>query len=253
MPREPRNRVLTEFNHIMLRGVGHMDIFMDEDDHLRFMNTIKRFKAGREIKIHAFCLISNHVHMLVQASPEEIPGFMKSIEVSYAQYFNSTHEHVGHLFQNRYKSEAITSERYFLTAFRYILLNPQAAGICRWEEYQWSSSKTYLMRDDDGITDTSMITDIIGGRDEVMCFVNRNAEDSSKIAEPVLPVKRFRDNEVLKIIQAISGLKDPLLIQGIDREARNELFATLKKRGITIRQLERMTGINRNTIQRAKK
>ena len=252
MPREPRNKILTEFSHIMLRGVGHMNIFMDEDDHLRFMETIKRFNGGREIKIHAFCLMSNHVHLLVQASPEAIPGFMKRIEGSYAQYFNSTHEHVGHLFQNRYKSEAITSDQYFLAAFRYILLNPQAAGICRWEEYRWSSSGAYLMKDDDGITDTSLITDILGGRAEVVCFVNRNTEDSSKIAEPVLPGKRITDNKALKTIQAISGLKDPLLIQGIDRETRNELLATLKKKGITIRQLERMTGINRNAIQRAK-
>ena len=214
MTREPRNRILAEFNHIMLRGIGHIDLFMDEDDHLRFMDTIKRFNEGREITIHAFCLMNNHVHMLVQAPPDAIPGFMKSIEVSYAQYFNSAHEHVGHFFQNRYKSEAITSERYFLAAFRYILLNPQAAGICRWEEYQWSSSK---------------------------------------IAEPVLPGRRLRDNEALMIIQAISGLKDPLLIQGLDQEARNELLAILKKKGITIRQLERMTGINRNTIQRAKR
>lgn len=252
MTREPRNRILTEFNHIMLRGIGHMNIFMDEDDHLRFMETIKRFNRAGEIKIHAFCLMSNHVHLLVQASPEAIPGFMKSIEVSYAQYFNSTQEHVGHLFQNRYKSEAITSEQYFLTAFRYILLNPQAAGICRWEEYRWSSSKTYLMMDDDGITDTSLITDIIGGGAEVVCFVNRNAEDSFNIAEPVLHGKRLTDNKALKTIQAISGMKDPLLIQGIDRETRNELLATLKKKGITIRQIERMTGINRNTIQRAR-
>ena len=252
MSREPRNRILTEFNHIMLRGIGHMNIFMDEDDHQRFIETIKKFNGDREIKMHAFCLMSNHVHFLVQASPEAIPGFMKSIEVSYAQYFNSTHEHVGHLFQNRYKSEAITSERYFLAAFRYILLNPQTAGICRWEEYRWSSSGTYLMREDDGITDTSLITDIIGGRDEVVCFVNRNAEDLSQIAEPVLPGKRLADNKALKTIQAISGLKDPMAIQGTDRETRNELLAALKKKGITIRQLERMTGINRNTIQRAK-
>ncbi len=252
MPREPRNRILTEFNHIMLRGIGHMNIFMDEDDYLRFKETIKRFNKGREIKIHAFCLMSNHVHLLAQAPPEAIPGFMKSIEGSYAQYYNSTHEHVGHLFQNRYKSEAITNEQYFLAAFRYILLNPQTAGICCWEEYRWSSSQTYLMMDDDGITDTSLITDIIGGRDEVAHFVNRNAGDSSKIAEPVLPGKRLTDNKALKTIQAISGLKDPLQIQGLDREARNELLAILKKKGITIRQLERMTGINRNTIQRAK-
>ena len=121
MPREPRFRILTEFNHVMIRGIGHMDLFITEDDYLRFMDTIKRFNVSREIKIHAYCLMSNHVHLLVQAPPEAIPGFMKSVEVSYAQYFNSTHEHVGHLFQNRYKSEAITREQYFLAAFRYIL------------------------------------------------------------------------------------------------------------------------------------
>ena len=252
MPREPRQRILTEFNHVMIRGIGRMDLFITDDDYLRFMNTIKRFSGGREIKTHAYCLMSNHVHLLVQASPEVIPGFMKSVEVSYAQYFNSTHEHVGHLFQNRYKSEAITSEQYFLAAFRYILLNPQTAGICRWEDYRWSSAKTYLLRDDDGITDTSLVEDIIGGRDAVMHFVNRNVKESSPITEPVLPGKRLTEKEALRTIQAISGLKDPLLIQGIDRDTRNELLAILKKEGISIRQLESITGINRNTIQRAK-
>ena len=86
----------------------------------------------------------------------------------------------------------------------------------------------------------------------LMHFVNRNVKESSPITEPVLPGKRLTEKEALRTIQAISGLKDPLLIQGIDRDARNELLAILKKEGISIRQLESITGINRNTIQRAK-
>ena len=70
--------------------------------------------------------------------------FIKRIEVSYAGYYNGAYGHVGHLFQNRYKSEAIKNNAYFLNALRYILRNPEAAGICSWNLYQWSSAKCYL-------------------------------------------------------------------------------------------------------------
>ena len=130
MPRLPRRLLLSEINHIMLRGIDHMDIFLDDNDYLRFIETIQRFCKDYESIIHAYCLMSNHVHLLIQVSPELVPFLFKRIEISYAKYFNGSHDHVGHLFQNRYQSQPITTDAHYLNALRYILRNPQTAGIC---------------------------------------------------------------------------------------------------------------------------
>ena len=102
--RLPRHYTLSENCHIMLRGIGHMDLFFKDEDYQRFINTLIRFREADGVTISAYCLMSNHVHLLVKAEPVRIPYFLKRVESSYACYFNGIYEHVGHLFQNRYKS-----------------------------------------------------------------------------------------------------------------------------------------------------
>lgn len=254
MPRKPRAMTLSEINHIMLRGIGHMDLFFKTEDFQRFTETLMRFQKTDDITIYAYCLMSNHVHLLVKAAPEKIPVFLKRVEVSYATYFNGIYQHVGHLFQNRYKSEAVTDKAYFLTALKYILLNPQAAGICSWREYKWSSGHCYITGENDRITDCQMAIELLGTQEEIIRFVDSKNDRSGemKFIEPEEKGKRFSEEEALAIICRISGNDNPTRIKALKKVERNTVLNQLKKAGLSIRQIERITGINRNIIQRAK-
>ncbi|MBQ6455311.1 MAG: transposase, partial [Eggerthellaceae bacterium] len=132
--------------HVVSRGAGHCIIFEDNVDRTRFLEElVTRFEPIGAL-IHAWCLMSNHYHLLVQVELDCLASAMKALNSSYAQYFNKRHGRIGYLFQGRFKSEPINDDAYFLTALRYIHKNPQKAGICRADEYRWSSYQEYIGR-----------------------------------------------------------------------------------------------------------
>ena len=254
MARLPRYLFLSDIDHIIIRGIGHMDLFFSDADHRIFLEKLNRFKLIDNVEIHAYCLMDNHVHLLIKASTDLIPLFLKRLEVSYASYFNGTKEHVGHLFQNRYKSEPVTDSSYYLSVLRYILRNPEAAGMCRWNRYRYSSAQTYLGEKDDGLTDTSMALDMLGSRVEFIRFMQKNddaAEGSILEADSKARHKILTDTEASDIIRKICRTSDTLEITTMDNAARNDVLSRLKKEGLSVRQIERLTGVSRSVVQRA--
>ena len=94
--------------------------------------------------LYSYCLMPNHVHLLIQETEEKLPRIVKQIASRYAMYYNSKYDHFGHLFQDRFKSEPVESYSYFLTLIRYIHQNPVAGRLCqRVEDYDWSSWAEY--------------------------------------------------------------------------------------------------------------
>ena len=214
--RMPRRLLLSEINHIMLRGIGHMDLFIKEGDFQQFLNTLVRFKSQSDVMIPAYCLMDNHIHILLKAPPEEVPLFLKRIEVSYAYYFNGTYGHTGHIFQNRYKSEAINDHDYLYAALKYILLNPEAAGICKWTEYSWSSAHCYLMNIDDRITDAAFVLNMIGGRDAFLnLMTNHNNMSSICFAEPEYNRRVIDDQSAALIVEQIKNADATTIANGV--------------------------------------
>lgn len=253
MGRLPRFRILGNINHIMIRGIGHMDLFLENADFIRYLDTIKRFQEQDDVRIPAYCLMSNHVHLLLQAPPDRIPIFLKRVGISYAAYFNGTYEHVGHVFQNRYKSEVITDGAYYLKALRYILRNPEAGGICSWQSYPWSSARSYLRGERDGITDTTFSLGMIGGREHFPAFMARKQEASADgLAEPGQVRRALNDQRALQVFRQISGMELPSELHSMEQGERDRILWQMKQAGMTIRQIERLTGINRNIVQRAR-
>ena len=94
--------------------------------------------------LHAYCLMDNHVHLLLQEQEETLGEIMKRVGVSYAYWFNRKYERVGHLFQGRFRSETVEDDAYFLTVLRYIHQHPvQAKLVARCSDYPWSSYAAY--------------------------------------------------------------------------------------------------------------
>lgn len=148
MPRIAREKKSTDgIYHIIERGNEKKDIFNDAADRIKFLEILGRNKEKYGYKVYAYCLMSNHIHLLISSNGSDISQVMKSINVSYVIYFNRKYNRCGHLFQDRFKSEYIDSDEYLLESSRYIHLNPVRAGVVTIEKlgsYPWNSFTAYI-------------------------------------------------------------------------------------------------------------
>ena len=244
MSRASREKSASGVYHIILRGVNRQDIFFDDDDRQKMLNTIAQYLAETETILFAYCLMSNHVHLLLH-NENNLDSYMKKIASSYVFYFNSKYERVGHLFQDRFRSEPVNDRAYFLTAFRYILQNPWKAGICRPDEYPWSSWAS--LEGKQTICDISMVLPMSGGLEELRDYVL--TENDDQVMESDTQGMLSESEALRKALEIMDGINPQKMIE-FPKEMRDPLIIRMKKAGISIRQISRLTGISRNIIQR---
>ncbi len=146
MPRRARLVLPHVPLHVTQRGVNRAAIFIDDEDRHHYRRLLREACAENDIAVHAFVLMDNHVHLLLTPSrPESLAVAMRAVGQSYVQFFNYRHGRIGTLWQGRFKSCLVDSDRYALTVCRYIELNPvRAAMTALPEEYRWSSVHTHL-------------------------------------------------------------------------------------------------------------
>lgn len=156
MARLPRLVIPHQPHHVIQRGNDRQSIFRDADDYTIFLNWLREGAKQFKVAIHAYVLLSNHVHLLVTPSDEMGLGrMMQWMGRYYVPYFNRKYARAGTLWQGRYKATVIESERYFMTCSRYIELNPLRAGIVADPaDYAWSSYAHHT-----GIKADAVITD----------------------------------------------------------------------------------------------
>jgi len=129
----------------MLRGNGGMEIFLYDEDRCRFYLLMQEGVERFGHRIHAFCLMGNHVHIVIQVGEIPLSRIMQNLSFRYTRWFNAQQKRVGHLFQGRFKALLVDEENYLLELIRYTHLNPLRAGMVRQlSEYQWSSHAAYL-------------------------------------------------------------------------------------------------------------
>jgi putative transposase len=151
MPRLPRLELPGVPLHVTQRGINKGAIFLDADDRYHFRHLLRRAFHEHGIALHAFVLMDNHFHLLL--TPRTTGAMSRAmgwVGQSYVQAFNLRHARCGALWQGRFKSCLVQSERYLLTVMRYIELNPvRAAMVERPEDFRWSSVHTHLARASD--------------------------------------------------------------------------------------------------------
>ncbi len=144
MPRSSRIHYYSAISHVMIRGNYKQNIFFENSDRERFLALLENGTIRFGYKIHLFCLMSNHVHLVVEVTQIPLSKIMQSIMTSYSMYLNNKQNRTGHLFQGRYKSLLIQDESYLAELCFYIHMNPIAAGIAHnLNEYSWSSHHFY--------------------------------------------------------------------------------------------------------------
>lgn len=129
----------------MTRGINKNKIFKSISDKQKLINIIREKLNEVDCKVYAYCVMDNHLHLLLNSSIENLSLFMKKINISYAMYYNSKNDRIGPVFQDRFKSETILNDRYFYGVIRYIHNNPVKANIvAKPEKYNWSSMSEYI-------------------------------------------------------------------------------------------------------------
>ena len=141
MPRKPRFNLVGVPQHVIQRGNNREPCFYAEEDYLRYLDDLEKSAKKNDCRIHAYVLMTNHVHLLVTPMIEHgISQMMQSLGRRYVRYINTSYKRTGTLWEGRYKSSLIDSDAYLLTCMRYIELNPvRATMVAHPGEYKWSS------------------------------------------------------------------------------------------------------------------
>lgn len=253
MPRTARKKSESGIYHVLLRGINKQLIFEDDEDCKKYLQVITLCQKKGEFKLLVYCLMGNHLHLLIKEEKENLEQIFKRIGVRYVYWYNKKYNRLGHLFQDRFKSEPIEDDSYFLTVLRYIHQNPIKAGLCKnMTQYKWSSYHDYLSGT--GITDTEFGLALFHENiDKAKAFfvIYMDDEEITECFEFQANHKRLTDKEAQEIIRKECGIGNIAQFQSMEKIARNRNLALLKKKGLSIRQIVRSTGVSFSVVRSA--
>ncbi len=251
MARRPRRRSESGLYHVMLRGINKQIIFESDDDRFQLLSTIKRFVDTNKFVLYGYCLMDNHIHLLIQELEDDISNAIKRISSSYVLWYNKKYERSGHLFQERFKSEPVEHDNYFMMTLRYIHQNPIKARLCKeLLEYKWASYREYIS--EPIIIDTELCLNLFSPDEDKAVdlfieYMNQYNKDSFPVFEDNI---KMTDTEVLNKLNDM-GIKNISELQKLEKDRRNSYIKELKMtKGISIRQISRITGISKGIIER---
>jgi len=145
MARPPRLQFPDAIYHVSARGNERAAIYRNEGDRRYFLQLLADAVRREHWRVLAYCLMTNHYHLLVQTPVPNLARGMRQLNGVYAQSFNRRHARVGHLFQGRYAARIVQEDAHLLLAVRYVVRNPVRARLCRDpEEWRWSSHRAAL-------------------------------------------------------------------------------------------------------------
>ncbi|HHV58950.1 MAG TPA: transposase [Clostridiaceae bacterium] len=250
MPRQARRFSSTGVYHIMLRGINQQQLMEDREDNEKFLEVLSECKLICGYKLYAYCLMGNHIHLLMKVENEPLDKIFKRICGRYVYWYNTKYKRVGHLFQDRFRSEAIEDEEYLLSVLRYIHQNPVEAGLTKnVGEYPYSSYNCYMEPQNNLLVDVDFILTMINRKQ----LEELHKETSRDICLDVMKRSFYlTDEQAKEIIWKIAKCKNASEFQKIDKKIRNYLIKRLSEEGLTIRQISRLTGVSKGIVERCK-
>ena len=221
MPRFPRNYLKTSFFHVMSQGINKNFIFEDSIDIKFYIKNMYEIKDKYNVKIIAYCIMNNHVHMLLEtAGVENLSKYMHCLNTRFGQYYNKKYKRVGYVFRDRYKAEGIYSEKQLYNCIKYIYDNPVKAEICKKpEEYEFSNYKKIDFIDDEEYA----LIDVEEDK-EIIC---------EKLVKEFLNKKKMKMEEVRE-----------------NKAELKKLIKILKQHKIAFRTISKTININREKLRR---
>jgi putative transposase len=261
MPRIARKQSVFGIYHVMMRGINRQNIFDEDADYFHFIDILQELPLlraadgsilpGHTCSIYAWCLMSNHFHLLVREGEYTIGEVVKSLASSYVFYYNKKNERVGHLFQDRFKSEACNDMAYFITLVRYIHQNPVKAGIVdNAENYRWSSWNMEYLHPSflrQSVCNTSAVLKKIPLSD-LRSLVNEPC--NTLCVDMEYSGKRLTDSQVGCVLESICGVRSVSDFQSLSPEVQMKTIVEAKQSGASIRQLVSHTGLTFGQIRK---
>ena len=247
MPRQARKKAESGIYHIMLRGINQQQIFEDDEDNEKFLEILKECKERSGFQLLAYCLMGNHVHLLMKEGEEPLEQVFKRIGGRFVYWYNTKYRRVGHLFQDRFKSEPVETDAYLKTIIRYIHQNPVKAGLCaRPEEYPYSSWREYLTKP--WLADVKA-TDALIQRDDLIAFHAASGnEKCMDIGEK--PTVRLTDEQAKAEMVKATGCENASDFQRLTPINRDQAILRLRKSNLSLRQISRLTGVSIMIVRR---
>jgi REP element-mobilizing transposase RayT len=182
--------------HVIVRGNQRRKTFRSDDDYKAYLDRLEKYRAKFHVRIYAYCLMPNHVHLLLETGSPPLAKFMQGLQQSYTQYFNRSYRKVGHLFQGRYKAIICDKDKYLLALVRYIHLNPVRARLAkRPERYPHSGHRSYLLNGTAKIIEAGPILKLLGGKKGYGNFVLVGMSESHNDEYYAVEDQRFLGEE----------------------------------------------------------
>jgi REP element-mobilizing transposase RayT len=243
MARPPRLEVSGALYHVTARGNERRAIFHDDTDREEYLARIAQCREKSRFQLLAYCLMTNHVHLVIRTGPEPLSRIMARLHSIYAGWFNRRHNRVGHLFQGRYKAFLVQKDRYLHSLIRYVHRNPVQARVARSaSDYAWSSDR-FLRRgkgpdwldvdpllallDESRRAAVRRYVELVDGSANVPDYGTCEAIDRTVIGDELFAAAQF---------QSTAGSEPNPTVRGIGLDS---ILATVARDcGLTVEQLE---------------
>ena len=249
MPHVSREKSESGFYHVVTKGDGGQIIFEDERDRAHIEAHIKATLADCHVKLHAYCLMANHVHFLLQDEQGELSAFMKAINENHAMYIAKKIGRVGHVFQGRFWSEPVVTDEHFLAALRYIHANPEPAGICSAADYRWSSYSAYRDADDEKalFVTTDFALSMLGGRADFEAFQQPGGRFARPFAGSRL-MGHLSADELARVALDLLGRETLYGMRSLKPAERSPHLRKMAEAGFTASEIARLTGLGQPSV-----
>ena len=250
MPRHAREKSSTQTYHIVIKGADRQLLFEEQSDYSKYLEILEYYKQQFSFELYAYCLMSNHVHLLIHHPVTiTLESIFRHINTTYATWFNLKYNRTGFVQDGRYFSEPIETDRYLLTVVRYVHYNPAKAGLEKktGSGYRWSSFDDYE-KNCSGLTDTQLVFEKMGSKEQFEAFHDIVPGDDCFDIHQYR--KRIPDDVAKDIIQQSCNCNSVTDFQKLSLAERNQSIISLHKKGLSVRQLNRLTGTPRGVIER---
>ncbi len=272
MPRSARKISSTGIYHVMVRGIDHTTIFHDDQDCLTFLYILRacKYYTGQTLNattsrrsqgdqspinisspasdsafdLYSYCLMGNHVHLLLREVNEPVHQIMKRVGIRYVSYYNQKYKRSGHLFQDRFKSVPVEDERALLATYRYIALNPVKARITvQAGKYEWCSFHPGNIPAKHDLFLSPLPVDIPDR--QLTEFVRSDQQEINPFPE------RLSDRTAEMILLRVTGLEHAQDLRFLSMEKQKLYFRILLDDNLSVHQMSRLTGVPRKIIASA--
>ncbi len=248
-------RTVTGFYHVCARGTGKQIIFETDDDRWEFLELMRDCCRDAGVTVVAWCLMSNHVHLVLADYEDAMSAAMQRLLLTYARRFNKRTGRAGCLFRERFERRSLDTDWQVMEAIRSVHANPQEADMSLIERYPWSSFAEHLRAYDSdaadatrGYSDPSCVLELFGSAEGFIAHSLSTPDGGEPALRDMKEAEwerhAFADKLAKSLGVPLHGVKAAPPAQ------RNIVILGLHDAGFTVRQIERYTGIGKSTVSR---